>query len=99
MLLNYLKIALRSLWKNKVFSLINVLGLGMSLSIATVIYLIIDYHYSFDDFHPDQQRIYRVVTSSIIDGLEFRNPGVSVPLFDVLDKEVSIVIYNMILFY
>ncbi|MEQ8879581.1 MAG: FtsX-like permease family protein [Cyclobacteriaceae bacterium] len=89
MLYNFLKIAIRSLWKNRAFSTINVLGLGMSLGIAVVIYLIVNYHFSFDDYRRDRDRIYRLFTTSFIDGTAFPNPGVSVPLFKTVPDEIS----------
>ena len=48
--------------KNKVFSLINIIGLTIGLSASFVIGLMVYYDYTFDDFHKDGDRIYRVVT-------------------------------------
>lgn len=62
MLKNYIKVALRNLLKNKVFSFINIFGLAMGLSICMLITLIIADQRSFDHFHPDKDRLYRVVS-------------------------------------
>jgi len=43
------------------YTLINVLGLAMGLCACIVIYTITSYEFSFDTFHPDKNRIYRVV--------------------------------------
>ena len=58
---NYLKIGWRNIRRNKVYSFINVLGLAMGICACIVIYLITGYDLSFDKFHPDGDRIYRIV--------------------------------------
>ena len=62
MLKNYIKIAWRNIWKNKLFSAINVISLAIGLSASFVIGLMVYYDFSFDTFHEDGDRIYRVVT-------------------------------------
>lgn len=60
MLKNYLKIAFRTLIKNKVFSLINVLGLSIGLAASILIFIYVQYERSYDEFHVNNERIYRV---------------------------------------
>ncbi|GAB3506481.1 hypothetical protein GCM10027442_10770 [Emticicia fontis] len=60
MLPNYLKIAVRKLTRNKLYSFINVLGLTLGICTCLVIYLITQYEFSFDNFHQDRDRIYCV---------------------------------------
>src|SRR6266850_3287965 len=57
---NYFKIAWRTISKNKVYSAINVLGLALGICACLTIYLITRHEFSFDTFHPDRERIYRV---------------------------------------
>ena len=57
---NYLKITLRNLFKNRVFTLINVLGLGMALAISIVAYYNYMFSYDFDGQHINRDKIYRV---------------------------------------
>ncbi|HAI37892.1 MAG TPA: cell division protein FtsX, partial [Maribacter sp.] len=80
MLRNYLKIAFRNVWKNKVFSIINILGLSIGLSAAFVIGAMVFYDLTFDNFHQDGERIYRVTTSFEGASGVFHNAGVAVPL-------------------
>ncbi|SEB53449.1 ABC-type antimicrobial peptide transport system, permease component [Maribacter dokdonensis] len=80
MLRNYLKIAFRNVWKNKVFSIINILGLSIGLSAAFVIGAMVFYNLTFDNFHQDGKRIYRVTTSFEGASGVFHNAGVAVPL-------------------
>lgn len=60
MLKNYLTVAWRSLVRNKIYSLVNVLGLALGICVCLVIYLIASYEFSFDTFHPDRERIFCV---------------------------------------
>lgn len=58
MIKNYIKVAWRNLWKNKVFSAINIIGLAVGMAACIVIMLFVHYEKSFDDFQPDH--IYRL---------------------------------------
>ncbi len=77
---NYLKIAFRNIWKNKVFSSINIIGLAIGLSISFVIGVIIYYDMTFDKFHDSTERIYRVTSDFTSSEGDFHNRGVAVPL-------------------
>lgn len=59
---NYLKIAFRNLLKQKVFSLINILGLAVGITSCFLIYLYVHFEMSYDAFNTKADRIYRVVT-------------------------------------
>ncbi len=61
MLKNYFRIATRILARNKLYTVINVLGLALGVCGCIVIWLVGSYEMSFDRFHPDGDRIYRVV--------------------------------------
>lgn len=63
MLKNYFKIAFRTLWKNRLFTAINVLGLSLGLASAGVLILFIQRGITFDIFHKDSDRIYFVQTA------------------------------------
>jgi putative ABC transport system permease protein len=60
MLKNYFAVAWRSLVRNKMYSLFNILGLALGICACLVIYLITRYEFSFDTFHPDRDRIFCV---------------------------------------
>jgi len=77
---NYLKIAFRGFWKHKLFTLINIAGLSIGISAALVIYLMVHYDLTFDKFHKDGDRIYRVVTNFTFSGSPGYNPGVCGPM-------------------
>jgi len=61
MIKNYFKIAWRNISRHKVYTVINVSGLALGICACIVIYLITSYDLSFDKFHPDKERIYRIV--------------------------------------
>src|SRR4051812_17368250 len=61
MIINYLKIAWRNISRRKVYTLINILGLASGISACIVIFLITNFEFGFDKFHPDKDRIYRIV--------------------------------------
>ncbi|HVZ25644.1 MAG TPA: ABC transporter permease [Sediminibacterium sp.] len=68
MLKNYLKTAWRNLMKSKVFSIINVLGLTIGITVCMMIYLFIINEFSYDRFHQNGDRIYRVMRGFVRDG-------------------------------
>src|SRR6187549_1010273 len=81
MLKIYFTIAIRNFWKQKVFSLINVSGLAIGISAALVIYLLVQFEFSFEKFRKDNDRIYRVITDITFPGESlFRNSGVPMPM-------------------
>ncbi|MGN6266168.1 MAG: ABC transporter permease [Ginsengibacter sp.] len=64
MIKNYFKTAVRSLARNRNYTIINISGLAVGISVCLIIFLIIQYHTSFDNFHSKKDRIYRVLTES-----------------------------------
>ena len=59
---NYFKTAFRNLVRNKNYTIINVSGLAIGIAVCMMIFIIIQFHNSFDDFHKSKDRIYRVLT-------------------------------------
>ncbi len=62
MLKSYIQIAWRNLLKRKVFTGINIIGLAIGFGSSVLIYLFLSHHFSYDNFHANSERIYRVVT-------------------------------------
>ncbi len=86
---NYITIAVRTLWKNKLFTSINILGLAIGISASLVIYLLVNYHFTFDKFEKDGDRIYRVVSNFSFSGEVYHNSGVRSPLGAAVQKEIT----------
>ncbi len=75
MLLNHLKIGVRSILKRKLYSFINAVGLSIAISFSILIYLFIQDEKSFDQFHAKKDRIYRVhAVRTIFDPKEGEEP-------------------------
>ena len=92
MLKNYFSLALRNFWKQKIFSLINVSGLAIGISAALVIYLLVQYDFSFDKFHKGGDRIYRIVTSITMPDLSkgyYYKSTVPSPMGNVVRNETT----------
>ena len=62
MLKNYLKIAFRSLWRHKAFTILNMTGLAIGMSAFFLIAQYVRFEHSYDDFVTKKARIYRLVT-------------------------------------
>jgi len=76
MIKNYWRTALRNLWHTRTFSLINILGLAIGLSAALVIFLIVHFDLSFENFRPGRDRICRIVLDANFSGETFHMAGV-----------------------
>ncbi len=87
MLKSIIVTALRNFLRNRTFSVINLVGLSVSMSLALLIISVIQEQFTFDDFH-DADRIYRVNTRALrTDGGEEPYASVPFPLGKVLEEE------------
>ena len=86
---NYFTIALRTLWKNKAFTAINILGLAIGISASLVIYLLVNYHFTFDKFEKDRDRIYHVVMDLKFNGTDGHSAAVPAALSAAIQNEMT----------
>jgi putative ABC transport system permease protein len=84
---NYLTIALRQLNKFKAFSAINVLGLALSMSVCLLMLAMFQDYRSFDSFHPEAERLYRVTSKVEGDWGKFQVATSSLMVADQLEAE------------
>jgi predicted permease len=63
MIKNYIKTAWRSLLRNKSYTAINIIGLAIGIAACLLIFLVVHFETSFDNFHSKKDKIYRVVTA------------------------------------
>src|SRR5579872_3799902 len=89
MLKNYFKIAFRNLQKHKVFSIVNISGLAVGLSVFWLMALYISNELSYDRFYENADRIYRVVQSGTTTTGSFKMAITSVPLAPALVQDYS----------
>ncbi|MDB5008714.1 MAG: transporter permease [Mucilaginibacter sp.] len=62
MIPNFFKTAWRNVIRQKSYTLINIIGLGTGTAVCLIIFVLIQFHLSFDNFHPNKDRIYRLLT-------------------------------------
>ena len=86
---NYFITAFRNFWRNKSFSVINVLGLSIGISASLIIFLIVFYEFSYDKFEKDSDRIYRVVLDAKFSGVDGHSAAVQAPLAGAIQNEVT----------
>ncbi|MFP4504524.1 MAG: ABC transporter permease [Cyclobacteriaceae bacterium] len=81
------KTSVRNLWKNKSHTLINVLGLSIGITCSIVLFLLIRFWLSFDTFHSQADRIYRIVRETTYQGNTDHTPGMPVPAIEALRND------------
>ena len=59
---NHLKIAIRNLFSNKIFTIINVAGLSIGMAAALIIFIWVQNELSFDGYHKNADQIYRIIS-------------------------------------
>ncbi len=92
MLKNYFKIAIRSLWKHKLFSLINVAGLGLALAFCFMQLIQVQSSFEKDSFHRFPERTYRILTDATgKDGEIYSLASTPMPLAEKLSSEQSVI--------
>lgn len=62
MLKNYIKTTLRYLWRNRLFTALNVLGLAIGISASWIIFRMVDFEFSYDKKEPDRERIFQLIS-------------------------------------
>lgn len=84
-----LKIAWRNLWKNKGYTLINILGLSIGMASCILIFIFIRFQVSFDEGYKNEDRIYRVVTDWQYSAYKDFSSGVPVPFAAAARNEIA----------
>jgi len=79
MLRNYLTIAFRNIAKNKVFSFINIFGLGTGLAVCLLIFQFVSHELSYDTFFENADRIYRITNDRFQNGKLIQHGTITYP--------------------
>jgi putative ABC transport system permease protein len=87
MLRNYWWIVVRMMLRQRGFSLINVGGFTIGITSSLLLVLYVQHELSFDRFHPDSDRIYRVAFEGQLQGNSFRSAETGAPLARALRME------------
>jgi putative ABC transport system permease protein len=87
MIRNYLLLAVKNFRKQKMFSLINILGLTVGITCCLMIFLFIMNEFSYDNFHKNGKDIYRVMRVGQVNGQERNIPYLSAPYATALKND------------
>ncbi len=87
MLFNYLKIALRSIQKQRFYAFINIIGLTVGITASLLIIVFINDELKYDRFHEKANSIYRVSLSGILSGESFNAANSCAPLAEAAQRE------------
>lgn len=85
---NYFKTAWRNLIRNKTYATLNIVGLSLGIACSILIFTIVSYHLSFDQFNKNKDRIYRIVTE-IHAGNIFYSRGTPSPLAKAMSSDYT----------
>lgn len=85
----FLNTLARQLWRNRLYTFLNVLGLSVCISVAWIIFRMVDYEYSFDKKIPGADHIYQIISKSEdSDGSTGGFSGISRPIVNVLKNDI-----------
>ena len=89
MLTNYLKIAWRSVIRDKYYSFINFLGLSVGLALFGLLVLFLIHEFNYDSMYADSDRIYRTILISQRGDSETKNAQLPLPFSDIARESSS----------
>lgn len=89
MWINYLKVGFRNLLKHKSYTLINLIGLTVGVAVTILLFFYVQFHLSFDSFHPENSSLYRVLRVQNGDQGEFRFPSLPLALQPVIAENMA----------
>lgn len=77
---SYFKVAFRNLTKHKFYSIINIAGLAVGVACGILIYLFVSNELSYDTFHENSDRTYRITRHGSLNATEFHNAVAAAPM-------------------
>lgn len=84
---NYITTAFRNLLRNKAYAFINILGLSLGIGAALVLFKIVIFEKSFDEFHTNYDQIYRFVKEEVNTNNTEKKPGVPNPFREAFKND------------
>ncbi len=84
MLSNFFKIAFRNILRNKIYSFVNIAGFAIGLASCLIIMVYVSYELSYDNFHDNADRIYRVTVHGKLGDNEFNLASTPPPMAETL---------------
>ncbi len=88
MIKNYFKLAFRNIARHKAFAFLNVFGLAIGMCACILLFIVVRYETSYDQFLPNHTSIYHVITEDKRgDGIDY-TPGIPIPALDALRTDM-----------
>jgi predicted permease len=84
----YFKTALRNLWKNKGYSLLNIFGLAIGITCAALIFLWVEDELNWDQFHSKKDVLYRILENQKYDSYVATFGSTPAPMAPVMKEEI-----------
>jgi putative ABC transport system permease protein len=91
MLINYIKIAIRNILRNKLHSFVNIMGLAIGIASAVLLLLMVREMLSYDKHHSKHERIYMIQSKYNFQGKDLFTRGTAIPVGPALKKEYHII--------
>jgi putative ABC transport system permease protein len=85
---NYFKTALRNLWSKKSFSLLNILGLAIGITTASLIFLWVEDEITYSDHFRKKDQLYQIMENQTYDGKTFTFAALPGPFAPAIEKEI-----------
>lgn len=64
----YFKVALRNILRDRLYAAVNILGLALGIAVSIIVFLYIQSELSYDQYHPDKDRLYRLTSTFVMSG-------------------------------
>jgi putative ABC transport system permease protein len=93
-----LKLAIRNIFRNRLYTAINIIGLGVASAFCILVYWYVKNEQSFDRFHHDQDRMFRVEQTNIFSSFRRDKPQKSFFSFMMKDEEQKNLIQTPMIF-
>ncbi len=88
----------RYLWRQRLFTALNIFGLAVSISACWIIYRIANYEFSYEQNLPNKENIYRVLSGFVFDDKEQYNGGVAKPMYQAVREQIGGIDYAVPLY-
>lgn len=99
MIKNSIKTSWRNLWRYRLFTMLNIFGLAISISACWIIYRIVSHEFSYDKTFPDKNNTYKIITAfNSSDRPNSRMAGVAEPLYLGIREEIPGVVNTIPVF-
>ena len=87
MLMSYFKIAWRNMVKNKTFSMVNIIGLSLGISVCFIIMMYVQNELSYDNYNKNADRIARIEFKAVMNGGQINEASVMAPVAQALKSD------------